>query len=115
MAQSNAIPERIKQYKNEIYITSNIVEHTKFDEMMEEEVTYYEYDYIMLKGYTQEFVEKYFDDIFTNPEKYNVVQLNSTFPTPKGEGWAAAQMANEKDLSVLNETVEQLIIDSLGV
>jgi hypothetical protein len=112
-SQSNEMPLRLKVTGKEIYITNNVEEITKHDEMMDEDITYYEYDYISLKGYSEEFVDKHFADIFANPDKYNVLQHNNKYYEGKGEAFAAMQEVSTKQVEELGEAVDMLILDGL--
>jgi len=99
MVGSNSTPNLIEQYGEYIYIRRNVTtileteereECFEYDEMLlkgysiefvEEEC--FEYDEMLLKGYSIEFVEENKDDIFANPSNYNVIQINGVYTGDK--------------------------------
>lgn len=111
MVRSNTQPQAVQAVKDYIYLRNNIQEVTETDEMTQEEVTFYEYDEILVQGYSADFVTAKFDDIFANPDKYNVIRNNRTKVEPKGNIYAQLQ---EKQLAALEDVVDTLLIDSLG-
>ena len=111
MVRSNTQPQAIQAVKNLIYMRNNIQQVTETDEMTGQEMTFYEYDEILVQGYSTEFVTAKFDDIFANPDKYNVIRYNRQSYEPKGDIYAQLQ---EKQLAALEEVVDTLLIDSLG-
>jgi hypothetical protein len=74
---SNIKPDRIQENGEYIWIRKNIEEK----QIQEEERTYttYDYDEIVLKNTTTQEVENNFDDIFENPQNYNVIQINGRY------------------------------------
>jgi hypothetical protein len=70
-------PKRIEQNGDYIWLRKNIEEKT----VQEEERTYtiFEYDEIVLKNTTLQEVENNFEDIFNNPQNYNVIQINGRY------------------------------------
>jgi hypothetical protein len=70
-------PKRIEQNGDYIWLRKNIEEKT----VQEGERTYtiFEYDEIVLKNTTIQEVENNFEDIFKNPGKYNVIQINGRY------------------------------------
>jgi hypothetical protein len=70
-------PLRIEKNGEYIWIRKNIEEK----QIQEEERTYttYDYDEIVLKNTTTQEVENNFDDIFENPQNYNVIQINGRY------------------------------------
>ena len=70
-------PKRIEQNGDYIWIRKNIEEKT----VQEEGRTYtiFEYDEIVLKNTTLQEVENNFEDIFNNPQNYNVIQINGRY------------------------------------
>ena len=74
---SNIKPDRIQKNGEYIWLRKNIEEKTVQDE--ERTYTIFEYDEILLKNTTLQEVEKNFEDIFKNPGKYNVIQINGRY------------------------------------
>ena len=109
MVRSNQTPQLIEQVKNKTYIRTNIQQITETDEMTNESTTFYEYDEIIVQGYSQAFIASR-TDIFTNSTKYNVVRNNGKKVIPKGIQFAELQ---ESELSGLENTVDYLILDNL--
>lgn len=74
---STVQPKRIEQNGDYIWIRKNIEEK----EIQEEERVYtiFEYDEIVLKNTTLQEVENNFEDIFNNPQNYNVIQINGRY------------------------------------
>jgi len=77
MVRSNSSPTQVQPVKDKIYLRNNIQTVTETDEMSGEERTVYEYDEVVIIGYSVEFAEENFDDIMTNPRKYDVWMVNS--------------------------------------
>ena len=111
MVRSNSSPTQIQPVKDKIYLRNNIQTVTEMDEMSGEEVTFFEYDEIIIAGYSVDFVTAKFTDIFANPDKYNVLRYNREKYEPKGLVYAQLQ---EKELSALEEVIDTLLIESLG-
>ena len=111
MVRSNTQPQAVQAVKNLIYMRNNIQQITETDEMIGQEMTFYEYDEILVQGYSVDFVTTKFDDIFANPDKYNVIRYNRQSYEPKGDIYAQLQ---EKQLAALEDVVDTLLIDSLG-
>lgn len=76
MPRSNSEPTQIQSVKTKIYLRNNIQTITEQDEMSGEEVTFYEYDEVVVIGYSVEFVEEHFDDIMANPHNYKTWMIN---------------------------------------
>jgi hypothetical protein len=74
---SNIKPDRIQENGEYIWLRKNIEEKT----VQEEERTYtiFEYDEIVLKNATLQEAENNFEDIFNNPQNYNVIQINGRY------------------------------------
>ena len=73
--KSTVIPSKIKKEKNYIRITNNV---TPFED--EEGNKMYKYNEILLKDISIFEVEKNFEDIFNNPDKYSsVIQINGKY------------------------------------
>ena len=74
---STVQPQKIEQNGDYIWLRKNIEEKT----VQEEERTYtiFEYDEILLKNTTLQEVENNFEDIFNNPQNYNVIQINGRY------------------------------------
>lgn len=127
MVRSNSIPSPIQVVKDKIYIRQNIQEITETDEMSGESVTLYEYNEIIVQGYSAEFITNRIEDVFANPTKYNVILNNGIKEkNPKGIKFAELQeqelvgLENTVDFLILDnltltDAVDQLILDSLGV
>jgi hypothetical protein len=79
MVGSNSTPNLIEQYGEYIYIRRNVTTIPETEERDE----YFEYDEMLLKGYSIEFVEENKDDIFANPSNYNVIQINGVYTGDK--------------------------------
>lgn len=75
MVESNGTPNLIEQFGDYIYIRRNV----EYVEETEDRDACYRYEEILLKGYTYEFVEENKEDIFANPDNYNVVQINGVY------------------------------------
>jgi hypothetical protein len=74
---SNIKPDRIQENGEYIWLRKNIEEKQVQDE--ERTYTTYDYDEIVLKNTTTQEVENNFDDIFENPQNYNVIQINGRY------------------------------------
>jgi hypothetical protein len=70
-------PTAIQKNGEYIWLRKNIEEK----QVQEGERTYtiFEYDEIVLKNTTLQEVENNFEDIFNNPKKYNVIQINGKY------------------------------------
>ena len=79
MVGSNSTPNLIEQYGEYIYIRRNVTTILETEEREE----HFEYDEMLLKGYSIEFVEENKDDIFANPSNYNVIQINGVYTGDK--------------------------------
>lgn len=79
MVRSNTQPDAIMQVKDKIYLRQNIQRITETDEMTGQEMTFYEYDEVVIVGYSLAFAEEYFDDIMTNPHNYDLWQINGVY------------------------------------
>ena len=79
MVGSNSTPNLIEQYGEYIYIRRNVTTILETEEREE----CFEYDEMLLKGYSIEFVEENKDDIFANPSNYNVIQINGVYTGDK--------------------------------
>ena len=113
MPRSKHNPEQILQVKDKLYIRNNINQITETDEMTSEEITFYEYDEIVVQGYTQYFISNRIQDVFNNPQKYNVIQQNGkSVKNPKGIEFAKVQ---EEELQNLENSLGQLILDNLNM
>lgn len=110
MVRSNTQPEAIMQVKDKIYLRQNIQEVTETDELGELR-TFYEYDEIVVQGYSADFISNRITNIFEYPNKYNVIQQNGkSVKNPKGTKFAELQ---EQELQGLEDTVDYLIVDNL--
>ena len=76
MVESNSTPNLIEQYGEYIYIRRNVTTILETEKC-------FEYDEMLLKGYSIEFVEENKDDIFANPSNYNVIQINGVYTGDK--------------------------------
>lgn len=113
MPRSKHNPEQILSVKDKLYIRNNINQITETDETTSEETTFYEYDEIVVQGYTQDFISNRIDDVFNNPQKYNVIQSNGrTIKNPKGKEFAKVQ---EEELQDLENTIGTLVMDNLDL
>ncbi|WNO30049.1 hypothetical protein [Oceanotoga phage vB_OteS-UFV02] len=74
---SNIKPNRIQENGEYIWLRKNIEEK----QIQEEERTYtsYFYDEIVLKNIKLQTVKNKFEDIFKNPQNYNVIQINGRY------------------------------------
>lgn len=79
MVRSGTQPEAIMQVKDKIYLRDNIQEVTETDEMSGEEMTFYEYDEVVVEGYSFDYVETHFNDIMENPHNYDLWQINGVY------------------------------------
>lgn len=70
---SNEIPTDIEQVGNKVYLRKNV------EDFVTEDFSGYQYDEILVEGYTFEFVTEHYEDIFMHPENYNVVQINGRY------------------------------------
>jgi len=113
MVRSNNEPTPIKLVKDKIYLRTNVQQVTETDEMSGEDITFYEYDEIVVQGYSVHFVTNRIDDIFQYPDKYNVVMQNGKRnKNPKGVKFAELQ---ESELQDLEDSLGSLIIDNLDL
>lgn len=113
MSRSGHNPEQILSVKDKLYLRNNINQITETDEMTNKESTFYEYDEIVVQGYTQDFISNRIQDVFNNPQKYNVIQSNGrTIKNPKGIEFAKVQ---EEELQDLENSLGQLILDNLNM
>src|SRR6056297_3769609 len=113
MVRSNNEPTPIKLVKDKIYLRTNVQQVTETDEMSGEEVTFFEYDEIVVQGYSAGFISNRIDDIFQYPDKYNVVMQNGkSVKNPKGVKFAELQ---ESELQGLEDSLGSLIIDNLDL
>ena len=111
MVRSNSSPTQIQPVKDKIYLRNNIHTVTETDEMSGDEVTFYEYDEIVVQGYSADFISNRISDVFQYPNKYNVIQQNGkSVKNPKGIKFAELQ---EQELAGLENTVDYLIVDNL--
>src|SRR6056297_2148797 len=111
MIRSNSSPTQIQPVKDKIYLRNNIQTVTETDEMSGDEVTFYEYDEIVVQGYSADFISNRISDVFQYPNKYNVIQQNGkSVKNPKGIKFAELQ---EQELAGLENTVDYLIVDNL--
>ena len=111
MIRSNSSPTQIQPVKDKIYLRNNIHTVTETDEMSGDEVTFYEYDEIVVQGYSADFISNRISDVFQYPNKYNVIQQNGkSVKNPKGIKFAELQ---EQELQGLEDTVDYLIVDNL--
>ena len=111
MVRSNSSPTQIQPVKDKIYLRNNIHTVTEMDEMSGDEVTFYEYDEIVVQGYSADFISNRISDVFQYPNKYNVIQQNGkSVKNPKGIKFAELQ---EQELAGLENTVDYLIVDNL--
>jgi hypothetical protein len=67
MSRSGHNPEQILSVKDKLYLRNNINQITETDEMTNKESTFYEYDEIVVQGYTQDFISNRIQDVFNNP------------------------------------------------
>jgi len=113
MPRSNSEPTKIQSVKTKIYLRNNIQTITEQDEMSGEEVTFYEYDEIIVEGYSVDFISNRVSDVFQYPNKYNVIQQNGkSVKNPKGNKFAELQ---ESELQDLEDSLGSLIIDNLDL
>jgi len=70
-------PTAIQKNGEYIWLRKNIEEKQVQDE--ERTYTIFEYDEIVLKNTTLQEVENNFEDIFNNPQNYNVIQINGRY------------------------------------
>lgn len=70
-------PLKIQKNGEYIWLRKNIEEKT----VQEEERTYisYFYDEVVLKNTTLQIAKNNFEDIFENPQNYNVIQINGRY------------------------------------
>jgi len=70
-------PLKIQKNGEYIWLRKNIEEET----VQEEERTYisYFYDEVVLKNTTLQIAKNNFEDIFENPQNYNVIQINGRY------------------------------------
>jgi hypothetical protein len=100
------------QVKDKIYLRQNIQEVTEIDELGELR-TFYEYDEIVVQGYSADFISNRISNIFTYPNKYNVIQQNGkSVKNPKGTKFAELQ---ESELQGMEEAIDTLLIDNLDL
>lgn len=76
MVRSNTEPQVIQPVKDKIYLRNNIHTVTETDDMSGNEVTFYEYDEVVIIGYSTAFAEENFNDIMENPHNYRVWMIN---------------------------------------
>lgn len=74
---SNIKPNKIQENGEYIWLRTNIEEK----QIQEEERAYtsYFYDEIVLKNTTLQTAKNNFEDIFQNPQNYNVIQINGRY------------------------------------
>ena len=74
---SNIKPDRIQENGEYIWLRKNIEEK----QIQEEERTHtsYFYDEVVLKNTTLQIAKNNFEDIFENPQNYNVIQINGRY------------------------------------
>jgi hypothetical protein len=74
---SNIKPDIIQENGEYIWLRKNIEEK----QIQEEERTHtsYFYDEVVLKNTTLQIAKNNFEDIFENPQNYNVIQINGRY------------------------------------
>jgi hypothetical protein len=77
IVNSTIKPTAIQKNGEYIWLRKNIEEKQVQDE--ERTYTIFEYDEIVLKNTTLQEVENNFEDIFNNPQNYNVIQINGKY------------------------------------
>lgn len=113
MVRSSTEPQPTMAVKDKIYLRDNIQQKTETDEISGETRTFYEYDEIVVQGYSADFINNRFGDVFTYPDKYNVVMQNGKrVQNPKGVKFAELQ---ESELQGMEDSLDSLIVDNLNL
>ncbi len=107
--QSDSVPPEIRKEGTQVWLRRNVEEVQR--EIDGEIHNGYEYDEIVVDGYSLKFATKWQEDIWAHPEKYNVLMENGGYTQRKGREFAMLQEI--EDLRELDDVVDQLIVDSL--
>ncbi len=107
--QSDSVPPEIRKEGTQVWLRRNVEEVQR--EIDDEIHNGYEYDEIVVDGYSLKFATKWQNDIWAHPEKYNVLMENGGYTKRKGREFAMLQEI--EDLRELDDAVDQLIVDSL--
>lgn len=70
-------PKEIQQHGKYIWLRTNIEEKQIQDD--DRIYNIYEYNEVLLKDITLQEVENHFEDIFENPQNYNVIQIDGRY------------------------------------
>lgn len=113
-SESNSMPAAITKEGTNHWLAKDIELVTRINYMDNTEYSVYEYNIIMVTGYSDTFVAANFDDFFVEPEKYNVRQLNNVYYKSKTPEFVLFQMSQYADFEVVNEVVDALVMDGLA-
>ena len=110
--ESQTSPAPISMHGTQAWLRTNITPVERTSGMDEGTWHGFEYDEIVVEGYSERYVEKHFDDIFANPDNYNVIVENGKrVKRPLGQAYAHQQELDE--LWQMDAVVDQLVVDSL--
>jgi hypothetical protein len=113
-SESSVMPAAITKEGTNHWLAKDIELVTRTNHMDTTEYQMYEYNIIMVTGYSDTFVAANFDNFFIEPEKYNVRQLNSVYYKSKTPEFVVFQMAQYADFVQVNDVVDTLVMDGLA-
>ncbi len=85
--QSSHEPNLFERFGEKVYIRRNVEQKEYTMDMGDETETHsgFEYEEMLLEGYSDTFINENLSNIWQNPENYNVIQINGLY-TQKHKG-----------------------------